>query len=239
MLVGSSCDVPKDTPRHRVIHEKATQNKDENPREFQRTAVQLHRRLAKELLAEHILFTCDRPNLCTHLRMEQKSKLSHPMSCRTWCASQSLLTRRSATRICATNGREGMAKETYAYYANLLTHEADRFLRESRGLLVQDIMNLAKERGGEWNDMIFAQARGRSPDAPDACCLLPGLADFYVSAREWFRSIIGLDGATSSVRDLKPWTFMLTTRIHIIGDKEVEVVVLADPLTIMSRRSGS
>ena len=92
------------------------------------------------------------------------------------------------------HGREGMAKETHTYHANLLTHEAGRLLRESRGILVQDILNLAKEHGGELNDMIFAQARDRWPDAPDACCLLTGLADFYVSgkvSKEWFRSIFG------------------------------------------------
>ena len=34
----------KGTPRHRVMHERAKQNKDENPREFQRKAVQVHRK---------------------------------------------------------------------------------------------------------------------------------------------------------------------------------------------------
>ena len=75
-----------------------------------------------------------------------------------------------------------MAKETYAYYATLLARQADRFfLQESRGS--QDILNLAKVRGGEWNDMISGQATDRSPDAPDAHYLARGLADFMCLAR--------------------------------------------------------
>ena len=48
---------------------------------------------------------------------------------------------------------------------------------------MQDILNLAKERGGEWNDMISGQATDRSPDAPDAHYVAPGLADFMFLAR--------------------------------------------------------
>ena len=68
---------------------------------------------------------------------------------------------------------------------------------------MQDILNLAKERGGEWDDMIFASATGRSPDAPDACYLVPGLADLYVSGRvskEWFRSIFGPQFGATGLR---------------------------------------
>ena len=97
----------KGTARHRVIHEKATQNKDENPREFQRTAVQLHRRLAKELLAEYISFTCDQPNLRTHLRMEAESKIvsSHVVPY-VVCESVVANATKCCTRSCATMGEK-------------------------------------------------------------------------------------------------------------------------------------
>ena len=133
-----------------------------------------------------------------------------------------------------------MAKETYDYYANLLTHEADRLLRESRGILVQDILNLAKERGGELNDMIFAQARDRSPDAPDAYCLLPGLADFYVSekvSKEWFRSIFGPQfGATGLGKVLSA---AMHRQFHEFGARPETVDFHAEDPYPPSRGQGS
>ena len=39
------------------------------------------------------------PNCARIFGWKQKSKLSHPMSCRTWCACQSLLTRGSAPLV--------------------------------------------------------------------------------------------------------------------------------------------
>ncbi len=195
-LLGSSCDVPKrhgQTPRD---SRESTQNKDEIPREFQRTAVPLHRRLVKALLAENILCTCDRPISARIFDEKQKSKIvsSHVVpyvACEPVVANARKCSTLEFVPPWARRNGEGIVRSLCHVVG---TRSWSLFLLESRGSLVQDILNLAKERGGEWNDMISGQATDRSPDAPDAHYVAPGLADFMFLARfpkNGFRSIFG------------------------------------------------
>ena len=162
----------KGAARQRVIHEEDTQNKDENPREFQRTAVQLHRKGTAGRVTSCSLVT-DPINLRTHVRMGADIKLSHPVVPYVVCEPVVANATKCSTRSCATMGeKEWRRKRTLVmppcWHAKLIA-----FILESRGIPVQDILNLAKERGGEWNDMIFTQATDRSPDAPDAYYFSP------------------------------------------------------------------